>query len=41
MRYVFFAFVALGGFMVWMNHTDDGAIFKRHLYAAGRANPTD
>ncbi len=34
MRYVFFAFLAFGGLLVWMNNTGGGAEFKRHLFAS-------
>lgn len=32
MRYVFFAFAGLGIAFAWLNHTDDGARAKRHLF---------
>lgn len=32
MRYVFFAFAAAGMAVAWLNHTEDGARTKRHLF---------
>lgn len=34
MRYVFFAFAAFGMTVAWLNHTEDGARAKRHLFSA-------
>ncbi|WP_296679357.1 hypothetical protein [Novosphingobium sp.] len=31
MRYVFYAFIALGMLIAWMNLTSDGARAKKHL----------